>query len=195
LAYLVASGGFVPCVHATRQSCEQLAQLALTNAKDHVRADRRGRSVYAATGSNAVAGRRSILLQATASILPRDGRGQSDRGFGHKDRSVDAHEQIEQQISRPGQRRVRREIDYHALGLAIAQGYASAATDTGHAAHGTDATWALGHPEKIIDDGYRAIHNLTLVARATALTSVPPTATPPFSLRHLRWIIRASYRS
>jgi len=87
------------------------------------------------------------------------------------------------------------EIDYHALGLAIAQGCASAATDTGHAAHGTDATWTLGHPEKIIDYGYRAIHNLTLVARATALTSVTPTATPPFSLRHLRWIIRASYRS
>ena len=43
------------------------------------------------------------------------------------------------------------EIDYRVLALAVAQGYASAATDTGHAANGADASWALGHPEKIID--------------------------------------------
>src|SRR5256886_11668631 len=50
------------------------------------------------------------------------------------------------------------EIDYHSLGQAISQGYAAAATDTGHAASGTDARWALGHPEKITDFAYRAIH-------------------------------------
>ena len=59
------------------------------------------------------------------------------------------------------------EMDYRALGLAIAQGYASAATDTGHAASGTDATWALGHPEKVIDYAHRAIHEMTSLSKAT----------------------------
>ncbi|MGB8472961.1 MAG: tannase/feruloyl esterase family alpha/beta hydrolase [Candidatus Acidiferrum sp.] len=58
------------------------------------------------------------------------------------------------------------EIDYGALGLAVLQSYASAATDTGHAAGGTDAKWALGHPEKIVDFGYRAIHEMTAVGKA-----------------------------
>ncbi len=60
------------------------------------------------------------------------------------------------------------EIDYRALALAVRQGYASAATDTGHAANGTDASWALGHPEKIIDFAYRAIHEMTVVGKAAA---------------------------
>ena len=53
------------------------------------------------------------------------------------------------------------EIDYHALAVAVHEGYATAGTDTGHAASGTDARWALGHPEKITDFGYRAIHEMT----------------------------------
>lgn len=57
------------------------------------------------------------------------------------------------------------EIDYRRLGLAVQAKYASAATDTGHAAGGTDARWALGHPEKVIDFGYRAIHEMTQTAK------------------------------
>ncbi len=57
------------------------------------------------------------------------------------------------------------EIDYHALALAVHEGYATAGTDTGHAAAGTDARWALNHPEKITDFGYRAIHEMTQTAK------------------------------
>ncbi|HWZ46513.1 MAG TPA: tannase/feruloyl esterase family alpha/beta hydrolase [Candidatus Saccharimonadales bacterium] len=57
-------------------------------------------------------------------------------------------------------------ITYPGLAGAVARGYASASTDTGHTAPGTDATWALGHQEKIIDFGYRAIHEMTLKAKA-----------------------------
>jgi len=57
------------------------------------------------------------------------------------------------------------EIDYHRLGLALQQKYATAATDTGHAAGGTDASWALGHREKVVDFGYRAIHEMTQIAK------------------------------
>lgn len=59
------------------------------------------------------------------------------------------------------------EIDYRSLAIAVSRGYATAATDTGHAANGTDATWALGHPEKIVDFAYRAIHEMTSVGKAT----------------------------
>ena len=49
-------------------------------------------------------------------------------------------------------------INFGGMGGAVSHGYATASTDTGH--HGTaiDASWALGHPEKIVDFGYRAIH-------------------------------------
>src|SRR6185437_12124845 len=45
-------------------------------------------------------------------------------------------------------------------------GYTTASTDTGHEAGGVDARWALGHPEKIADFGYRAIHETTVDAKA-----------------------------
>ncbi len=57
------------------------------------------------------------------------------------------------------------EIDDFSLALALHEGYATAGTDTGHAASGVDARWALGHPEKVIDFGYRAIHEMTQDAK------------------------------
>jgi feruloyl esterase len=54
-------------------------------------------------------------------------------------------------------------ISYSGLAGALARGYASASTDTGHS--GNDASWALGHPEKIADYGYRAIHEMTEKAK------------------------------
>jgi feruloyl esterase len=47
-------------------------------------------------------------------------------------------------------------ISYSALAAAVARGYASASTDTGHA--GNSAAFAVGHPDKVIDIGYRAVH-------------------------------------
>jgi feruloyl esterase len=57
------------------------------------------------------------------------------------------------------------EIDYHGMAQDVQQKYATAATNTGHSAGGTDASWALGHPEKVIDFGYRAIHEMTQNAK------------------------------
>ena len=58
------------------------------------------------------------------------------------------------------------EIDYFTLAIAVSEGYATTATDTGHAASFVDARWALGHPEKVTDFGYRAIHEMTQDAKA-----------------------------
>lgn len=49
-------------------------------------------------------------------------------------------------------------ISLAGLGAAVQRGSAAAATDTGHTGGGTDASWALGHPQKVADFGYRAIH-------------------------------------
>jgi len=57
-------------------------------------------------------------------------------------------------------------IGYDQLMNAVAHNYATAATDTGHEAGGTDAAWALDHPEKIADFGYRAIHETAVKAKA-----------------------------
>lgn len=57
-------------------------------------------------------------------------------------------------------------IDYRGMGSAVTQGYATAGTDTGHSGEGDDARWALDHPEKVTDFGYRAIHEMTLAAKS-----------------------------
>ena len=51
-------------------------------------------------------------------------------------------------------------IGYSGLANAIRRGYAAAATDDGSQAGG-QPTFALGHPEKIIDYGYRALKETT----------------------------------
>lgn len=50
------------------------------------------------------------------------------------------------------------------LAGAIRRGYAAAGTDTGHSGGG--AGFAMGHPEKLIDFGYRAVHEMTVKAKA-----------------------------
>jgi hypothetical protein len=51
------------------------------------------------------------------------------------------------------------------MGQNIARNYATAATDTGHVGNGMTAEWAVGHPEKLKDFGYRAVHVTTVAAK------------------------------
>lgn len=55
-------------------------------------------------------------------------------------------------------------ISYPAMGTALAAGFATASTDTGHA--GNNAEFILGHPEKLNDFAYRAVHEMTVAAKA-----------------------------
>jgi len=57
-------------------------------------------------------------------------------------------------------------IYYPGLAVAVSAGYASASTDTGHSGSPVDARWALGHPDKIVDFGWRAIHEMTVKAKS-----------------------------
>ncbi len=54
-------------------------------------------------------------------------------------------------------------IGYPAMMTALRAGYATSSTDTGHV--GGSAEFALGHPEKVIDFGYRAVHEMTVKSK------------------------------
>ena len=56
-------------------------------------------------------------------------------------------------------------IPFGGMAVPLLKGYATAATDDGHA-NGPDESWAIGHPEKVIDFGYRAVHETSVQAKA-----------------------------
>ena len=57
-------------------------------------------------------------------------------------------------------------ISYALMNWPLARGYATASTDTGHEGTNLDGSFALGHPEKLIDFGDRAVHEMTVKAKA-----------------------------
>jgi len=57
-------------------------------------------------------------------------------------------------------------VPYRAMIDPLLRGYATAGTDDGHQGGGTSAAWAVGHPEKVIDFGYRAVHETNIQAKA-----------------------------
>ncbi len=58
-------------------------------------------------------------------------------------------------------------IMYDGLALGLKNGYAVASNDTGHSeASGSTGEFAIGHPDKVIDYGYRANHAMTLDSKA-----------------------------
>jgi feruloyl esterase len=56
-------------------------------------------------------------------------------------------------------------ISYGNMAAPISLMYATASTDTGHEGSGQDGSYALGHREKVIDFGYRAVHETTVKAK------------------------------
>ena len=55
-------------------------------------------------------------------------------------------------------------ISYAALAEEVQRGYAAAATDTGHS--GPTGEFVIGHPEKLVDYGYRSEHETTVKGKA-----------------------------
>jgi len=55
-------------------------------------------------------------------------------------------------------------ISYDAMVEAVRRGYATSSTDTGHV--GNTMAFALGHRDKYVDFGYRAVHEMTVNAKA-----------------------------
>ncbi len=57
-------------------------------------------------------------------------------------------------------------IPLASMALPLYRGYATAGTDDGHEANPASAAWAIGHPEKVIDFGYRAVHVVSIQSQA-----------------------------
>lgn len=57
-------------------------------------------------------------------------------------------------------------ITYASMIEPLLKGYATAATDSGHQGSSLDAGFAAGHPEKLIDFGYRGPHEMTVAAKS-----------------------------
>jgi feruloyl esterase len=57
-------------------------------------------------------------------------------------------------------------ISFAEMGRNVVRSYATAATDTGHTGNGLTAEWAIGHPERLVDFGHRAVHVTTVAAKA-----------------------------
>jgi len=69
-------------------------------------------------------------------------------------------------------------ISQPALGKRMIDGYVAVATDTGHQTRDLiETAWAVGHPQKMIDFGYRGIHEALVNAKriASAFYGHPPS--------------------
>jgi feruloyl esterase len=55
-------------------------------------------------------------------------------------------------------------IQTNAIANGLRRGYATASNDTGH--KGGSASFALSHPEKLIDFGYRSMHEMAVQSKA-----------------------------
>ena len=69
-------------------------------------------------------------------------------------------------------------INFAEMANILRSGFATAGTDTGHI--GSVANFAYGHPEKLVDFGYRAFHEMTIAAKA--MVSAYYASAPKFSL-------------
>jgi Tannase and feruloyl esterase len=62
-------------------------------------------------------------------------------------------------------------LSYPNMAEALAAGYATASTDTGHANDGSpNASFAYHHPEKMLDFGWRALHETTVTGKSLIKT-------------------------
>jgi feruloyl esterase len=50
--------------------------------------------------------------------------------------------------------------------MSVHEGYATVGTDAGHRGFGLNAEWALGHDQRVVDYGHRAVHRTAVVTKA-----------------------------
>ena len=128
---------------------------------DHVGAAGGRRRVHGAARRSA----RRDELQTAARVLPRGGDARAQqRTPTSRSKSGCRRRAGTASSRRSAMAAGRGRSSMPALAGALAHGYATASTDTGHP--GGSGSFALGHPEKLIDFGYRAVHEMTVKAKA-----------------------------
>jgi len=138
-------------------SCESLATLALENTTITSAAIVAAGAFQPANGPATAYQNLPAFCRVTASIAPS-----SDSDIG-----IEVWLPLEGWIGKfqgVGNGAWLGSISTPALASAVARGYAAASTDTGHT--GGSASFAFGHPEKLTDYGYRAVHEMTVQGKA-----------------------------
>jgi feruloyl esterase len=153
-------------------ACESLAQTNVTNGRvlsaESVAAG--ALALPNATTANATAAFATLpaLCRVTLTLTPS---GDSDiraevwlpqSGWNHK-------------LQASGNGGLGGAIPYPAMAASVKAGYAAAGTDTGHV--GGNADFVAGHPEKLVDFAYRAIHEMTVAAKTIVTAHYDASAT------------------
>ena len=100
------------------------------------------------------------------SLLPRHRHAKTKRRLRHSGRDLDAPVGLERALQGTGNGGFAGNISYGALAEGLRRGYAVANTDMGMATPpGATASIFINRPERWIDWGYRATHEMTLVAK------------------------------
>jgi feruloyl esterase len=159
-------GTFPPSGHPSgAASCETLASLALPFTRI-TRAQRVPAGQFAGTPAG-------ILVPGDRSLAPYNALPEFCRIAATLTPSIDSDIKIEVwmpasnwngRFQAAGNGGWAGQISVQTLAGGIARGYAIAMTDTGHA--GPDGSFAFNHPEQLIDFAYRAVHEMTLQAKA-----------------------------
>jgi feruloyl esterase len=155
LKALIAVGALLPAANAS-VSCERLGSLGLTDAKI-TSAESLAPGDFTPSPAGQPIRNLPALCRVALTLIP----------------SKDSEIKVEvwmpatgwnQKLQSVGNGGWSGAINYGGLASAVRAGYASASTDTGHT--GGSAEFALGHPEKLIDFGYRSEHEMTVKAKA-----------------------------
>jgi len=156
---LYATLAVVPAIALAQTPCDQLKSLKLTDATITA-AESAGPGAFQLPGAppNAAAPLLPAFCRVAATLKP----------------SVDSEIKIEVWLPDRGSWNGKYlaaggggwvgSINYGAMAAALQEGYATSSTDTGHT--GGTADFAVGHPEKVTDFAYRAVHEMTVTAKA-----------------------------
>jgi feruloyl esterase len=160
---MLAFGGFAPADRVTAAApiaCEALRQVALTNGTLISAEPVPAGGFVPPTSANPPAANPYAALPAfcrvTARLTP----------------SSDSDIRVEVWLPLSGWNRKMQGVGngglggtmpYGPLAAAVRAGYAAVGTDTGHV--GGNADFVAGHPEKLVDFAYRAIHEMTVTAK------------------------------
>jgi hypothetical protein len=158
LALLIAA--FLPVATSAQASCESLANLTLTNAT-------------ITSAASVAAG--SYKPPATPG-LPPPTKPLPDfcrvAGIAKPTSDSEIHFEVwlpasgwNGKFEQVGNGGFAGVIPFAGMAVPLLHGYATAATDDGHV-NGPNQTWAIGHPEKVADFGYRAVHETAVQAKA-----------------------------
>jgi feruloyl esterase len=159
---LVVTCAVVP-VRALAKSAdaeEQCAKLAAKAAQDTNKKDRVDQAtIVSATWTSA-----SATLPAHCLVLGYVTTGDKRQGFNHVNIEVRLPESWNGKFYVGGNGGFAGSFQAN-INVPLGRGYATARTDTGHQGSAIDASWAQDSPTKVVDFGYRAVHETAVAGK------------------------------